>query len=293
MFTPEEEGFGGEEGGLFGGGGFGEEGGGGLFGGEEEGGLGGELGGGGEEGGLGELGGGGGGEEGGGGGPDLGALEGFGADSEHTRFPYHRRPRRIVTGRSTDETRSLPPRKYPKRRIRRPIDVQAEVVTPRGQDHNIELTLGHLPLWDDADTMFGLRRRHAAKILHELDGTDPRLRSKTAKSLPSWLQRKEGLTRLQAEAATYLAMRLGYIPGVALSSDTYDALGRYVTSKMNGSGLTKTITAELNALSATMMATGKTGPDPITRLPMRERTRKQLVGEKSLSHNKLLTGETK
>ena len=289
MFMPEEDTCGDEEGGggLFGGGGggFGDEGGG-LFG--EEGGEDlGELGGGGDEGGLGDLGGGG--DE-GGGGPDVGALEGFGADSEHARFPYHRRPRRIVTAGQREE---LPPsRSRSRRRVRRPVDVQAEVVTSHGRDGNIELTLGRLPLWDDADTMFGLRRRHAAKILDDLDRTDPRLRDKTATSFPAYLRRKEGLTNLQAESATYLAMRLGYIPGVPLSSDTYETLGRYVTSKMNGRGLTKPITAELNALSATMQESGKRGPDPLTRVPMSERVRKTLVGEKKLSHNQLLTGTT-
>lgn len=290
MYMPEEETFGEEgEGGLFGGGGgggFGEEGGG-LFGGEEEGGLGEELGGG-EEGGMGEMGGG---EE--GGAPDMGALEGFGADSEHARFPYHRKPRRIVTAGQRDE---LPaPRSKQRRHIRRSrrsIDVQAEVVTRPGHDKNIALTLGRLPLWDDADTMFGLRRRHAAKILDELDRTDPRMRDKTANSFPSYLRRKEGLTNLQAEAATYLAMRLGYISSVALSSDTYETLGRYVTSKMNGKGLTKQITAELTALSATMQASGKSGPDPLTRVPMSDRVRKTLVSEKKLPHQQLLTGKT-
>jgi hypothetical protein len=282
MAIPEEETFGeeGGAGGLFGGG-FGEEGGG-LFG-EEGGGEGLELGG--EEGGLGELGG----EE-GGGAPGTGALEGFGADSEHARFPYHQRRRRIVTA---GEREALPPPNTKKRRrIRRPKEVTAEVVTRPGHDKNIAMTLGQLPLWDAGDTLFGLRRRHAAKILDHLERTDPHMRDKTARSLPAYLRKREGLTNLQAEAATYLAMRLGYIPRVALSTDTYESLGRYVTSQMNGHGLTKPITQELMALSATMQEAGRREPDLMTRLPMRETTRKQLVGEKDLGHSSILTGKT-
>jgi hypothetical protein len=276
-----EEGMPGEEGGLFGGGGAeGFGGGGGLFGGEEEGGgLFGEEGGeglgelGGEElgGGLGELGGGGGGEETG--------LEGFGADGEHARFPHPRRRPRMVKGNTS--------RRRPQRAVR------AQVMTREGNDPNIERTLSRLPLWDQGDTLFGLSRRHAAKILDRLQRSNPKKLAETARSLPAYLCRKEGLSNLQAESATYLAMRLGYVPHIPLSSDTYETLGRYVSSKMNGQGLTKPITNEFMALSATMQKAGKYTPDAITRVPnVSNRIKKVVMAERKLPHHKVLTGVT-
>lgn len=283
-FIFEEEELG-EEGGLFGGGGGGFGEGGSLFEGEEEIGEGGGGGGlfGGEEGGLGELGGGVGelGEGGGGGGEEAG-LEGFGADTaEHARFPYYRRrPRRITAIGKNARRRAYEP-------------IRAEVLTREGHDANIEKTLSRLPLWDDADTMFGLHRRHAAKILDKLQRSDPKKLEASARSLPAYLCRKEGLSNLQAEAATYLAMRLGLIPHTPLSSDTYETLGRYVSTKMNGQGLTKSITNEFMALSATMQKAGKYTPDAITRVPNMPNRIKQIVAaERKLPHHKILTGVT-
>jgi len=278
---------GGEGGGLFGGemgGGLGEEGGG-LFGGEEEGGglFGGE-----EEGGLGELGGG---EE--PGGLGEGVEEGFGAGTEHARFRYKKRPqRRRVTARgrgrrrreSSDTVYSKPP----------PVHVHAEVITSKGQDAHVDETLALMPLWDDGDTLFGLRRRHAAKIMDQLQRSDPKVIEKTARSLPAMLIRREGLTHLQAEAAVYLAMRLGLIPHIELSTDTYETLGRYVSGRMNGSGLTQPITNELLALSTTMQRAGKYTPDRITQLPsgVSARIKQAVAAERSLPHHKVLTGVT-
>lgn len=141
--------------------------------------------------------------------------------------------------------------------------------------------------------MFGLRRRHAAKILDTLQHTNPKKLAKNARSLPAYLCRKEGLSNLQAESATYLAMRLGYIPHIPLSSDTYEVLGRYVSSRMNGSGLTKPITNEFMALSATMQKAGKLPPSPMTRVPnTSNRIKKIVAAEKALPHHKVLTGVT-
>lgn len=254
-----------------------------LFGGEGGGGADEELGGGGlGDLGAGELGGGGpiggGGDLGGGASeetfstPALDSLEGFGADTEHSRFPIKKR--------------------------KTPIQVHAEVITPPGKDKNIEDTLKRLPLWDDGDTLFGLRRRHAAKILDVLDHTDPKRRKKVVSTLPVFLRRKEGLTHLQSEALLYLGMRLGYVPPVTLDSETYEALSRYVTSKMNGSGLTKPITTELTSLSAIMQVAGKiSSPFSMEKNGSAGETRRMLPPvlqhEKKLHHSKILTGVTK
>ncbi len=101
------------------------------------------------------------------------------------------------------------------------------------------------------------------------------------------------MSNLQAESATYLAMRLGYIPHIPLSSDTYETLGRYVSSKMNGKGLTKTVTNEFMALSATMQKAGKLPPSPMTRIPnVSNRIKRVVAAEKALPHHQVLTGVT-
>ena len=297
IYAIDEEEFGaaGEEGGLFGGegrGGFGGEEGGLFGGGEEAGELFGE--GGGEEGGLeleggdfgGELGG-------GGGGGEEGGLfpEGFGADSEHARFPYPQKRRRIIRGKRREELASHSTKKKRHRRSRRP---RAEIITRRGHDANIERTLAQLPLWDKGDTLFGLKRRHAAKILDRLQRSNPKKLADSARSLPAYLCRKEGLSNLQAESATYLAMRLNYIPHIPLSSDTYETLGRYVSSRMNGQGLTKSVTNEFMALSATMQTAGKYTPDAMTRVPnVSNQIKKIVTAERKLPHHQVLTGVTK
>ena len=149
-------------------------------------------------------------------------------------------------------------------------------------------------MWDKGDTLFGLKRRHAAKILDRLQRSNPKKLADSARSLPAYLCRKEGLSNLQAESATYLAMRLNYIPHIPLSSDTYETLGRYVSSRMNGQGLTKSVTNEFMALSATMQTAGKYTPDAMTRVPnVSNQIKKIVTAERKLPHHQVLTGVTK
>ncbi len=132
--------------------------------------------------------------------------------------------------------------------------------------NNLVEDLKKLPLWDGDGGLFGLSRRQVAKILDRIDHTDPRAdrRQKLAESLPRTLQRDEGLDRMQAQVIQYLAIRMGFVPPISLSSDTFDFLRKYIVGKMNGNGLTKAVTNEIVMLTKIAEASGRPNQASLT-----------------------------
>lgn len=143
-----------------------------------------------------------------------------------------------------------------------------------------------VPLWDENDSLFGMPRRHFAKILHEVSLSSPSAISRKELADRLYIHlKKEGLSQLQVESVLYLGMRLGYIPSIKLPSETYDVFAKLVTSKMNGHGLTKDVAQELIAISRL------SGEE---RTPARVLSRDYLKlvpnGERSLPASRVLTG---
>lgn len=240
-----------EEGGEFGGGGletFEEEFG--LPGGEEE--EGGGFPEGGEEE---EAPGGGGAEE----APPAAPEEGFGADLAASRFsvPSSRRPKKMITALGNGEG-------------------------------DLIKKLEAFPIWDSREMFFDLPARKVAKLLHEIGSTNPDSgeRARLAKTLPrKW--KKEGLTDIQRQVLAYLSMRLGYIPIVRLQPQIYTYLKRWMTERMEQSGLTGAITQEFYALSR---LSGMDSPRKKKIESPSFMKRYQNRAENRLSENQILTG---
>jgi len=236
-----------------------------------------DLGGGGED--LGELGGGeaggdlgelGGGEVGGGGGAEelppaapAGGEGGFGggADLLKPRFPLPERSPKMILGQAR-----------------------------RQAQQNILEQLKKIPLWDRDTGLYGMTRRQVAKILDRIDHTDPRpdRRLKLAHGLARELRRTEGLDSMQAELVQYLAVRMGYVPPIPLSEETFDRLRKFIVGRMNGNGLTKAISNEIVMLSKVAEAGGRKPSSQLSKMvaPMQALPR----AEASLPENMVLTG---
>ena len=147
--------------------------------------------------------------------------------------------------------------------------------------------LEELPLWDENETFFSVPKRRVAQILYKVAQTDPYEdeRSKLANTLYKKL-RKEGFNDIQAQGLLYVAIRLGYIPPVELSSEIHSLLSHYVSGKMNGRGMTKAIANELVAL-ARLSGHREDEVKPLSVDHMRNLLSNR---ERSLPHNKTLTG---
>lgn len=250
--------------------GLGGEGGGGLEGFDLGGGGGeglGELGGEEAGGGLGELGGG---EEAGGGAEELppaapagGGEFGGGAGLLQPRFSLPERSPKMILGRAR-----------------------------RQSQQNILKLLEGIPLWDNDTGLYGLSRRQVAKILDRIDHTDPRpdRRKRLAQNLSRTLRRSEGLDAMQAELVQYLAVRLGYVPPVALSEEVFDRLRKFIVGRMNGNGLTKAISNEIVMLSKIAEAGGRKPSSQLSKMvaPLQVLPR----GESALPESMILTGVT-
>jgi len=131
---------------------------------------------------------------------------------------------------------------------------------------NLVEELKKFPLWDGDGSLFGMSRRQVAKILDRIDHTNPSAesRKKIATSLPQQLQRDEGLDRMQAQVVQYLAIRMGFVPPVALSSEAFDFLRKYIVGKMNGQGLTRAVTTEIVMLTKVADAGGRVRENKLT-----------------------------
>jgi hypothetical protein len=209
-----------------------------------------------------------GGEAGGGGAAELppaaptpGAGEGFGADLAKARFPL--KP-------------TIPTRKVIAQRLK--------------VANNIVKDLEAIPVWDADGALFGLTQRRVAKILDRIDHTNPehKHRQKLATNLPQELRRKEGLDSMQATMVQYLAIRLGFIPPVQIPEESFDRLRKFIVSRMDGNGLTKSVSNEIVMLSKIAEAGGRRGNsklakfvDPVGIIPRYEG---------HLSDNRVLTG---
>ena len=195
----------------------------------------------------------------------AGGEEGAGADLEHARFP-------VKPQKPTKEVYAAPHR------------VKKTNYRVLGKD--IINMLGELPLWDENETLFSLPKRRVAQILYKVAQTDPhederiKLANKLYKSL-----RKDGFNDIQSQCILYIAVRLGYIPPVELSSEIYSLLSKYVSNKMNGR-MTKAIANELVAL-ARLSGHNEGDVRPLSVDQMRNLLSNR---ERSLPHNKTLTG---
>lgn len=197
------------------------------------------------------------------GGEDTGGMEagpgGAGAGVDAARFTPRPRPERLIKARAAAAT-------------------------------NLVEELRKLPLWDGDGSLFGLSRRQVAKILDRIDHTDPRAdrRSKLAASLPRTLQRDEGLDRIQSQVVQYLAIRLGFVPPIQLSTEAFDFLRKYIVGRMNGNGLTKAVTNEIVMLTKIADAGGRKRNSPRSELVDPERLMPRF--ESSLPESQVLTG---
>ena len=138
--------------------------------------------------------------------------------------------------------------------------------------------------------MFGLTPRRVAKILDRIDHTDPtpRKRLLLAQDLPRKLRQDEGLDRMQSEVVQYLAMRMGYVPPVGLTDETFDRLRQYITSEMESKGLTRAITNEIVMLSKIAEAGGRKINSTLSKTINPVSLTKRHGG--ALPDNRLLTG---
>lgn len=155
--------------------------------------------------------------------------------------------------------------------------------------------LNALPLWDENDTLLGLHLRRAAEILDRIGRSDPAKeeRLKLATTLCPKL-RQHGLSQIQTEVLQYLAMRLGYLPKMSISEETYDVIGQLALDKMNGHGLTREITQELIAISRIKGELPRQEPQlPVKGWPPRNQldyVKAVFKAERSLGHRHVLTG---
>jgi hypothetical protein len=152
-----------------------------------------------------------------------------------------------------------------------------------------------LPLWDEQDTLLSLPLRRAAEVLDQVGRSDPSKleRLKVAASFSQKL-RKHDFNQIQTEVLQYLSMRLGYLPKMSISEETYDTISRIALSKMNGHGLTGEITQELIAISRIKGERSHQEPTlPRQGWPPRnqlEYIKEVFRGERSLKHRQVLTG---
>lgn len=162
--------------------------------------------------------------------PTPGAGGGFGADLAKARFKVKPLPQNVVVG----SARSF-----------------------SGTD--IVKELEKIPVWSDDGSLFGLSKRRVAKILDRIDHTNPRKdkRQRLADNLPRELARKEGLDRMQATVIQYLAIRLGFVPPIAMQEEAFDSLRKFIVSRMGGNGLTRAISNEIVMLSKIAEAGGR------------------------------------
>jgi len=191
--------------------------------------------------------------------------EGAGAALDHARFPVE-------------------PKKPTKEVYAAPHRVKKSNYRILGKD--IIGLLSELPLWDENETFFSLPKRRIAQVLYKVAQTDPHEdeRIKLASTLYKGL-RKEGFNDIQAQSILYIAIRLGYIPPVELSSEIYSLLSKYITTRMNGR-MTKAIANELVAL-ARLSGHNENEIRPLSVDQFRNILSNR---ERSLPHNKTLTG---
>jgi hypothetical protein len=152
---------------------------------------------------------------------------------------------------------------------------------PKALSMDLEKLLDKLPLWDEGDTVFGVRKRRVAYHIDKIGRLDPKYRKdrEIFKSL-----HRDGLNTLQSDMVIYCAARMGVLQNPRLYSESISCLEKYLTDKANGQ-FTKQITAELEALTRVTKMSQKPG---ISRVGFAK-----LISKDNLPHNKLLTGITK
>ncbi len=192
-----------------------------------------------------------GGEEDFGGGADLGGEEpAGGAEEAPPAAPEAPGAPEEGFGASTEGSRF---------NIDRPRLQQVLAGVKEGTVRNLIGELDQIPLWDENKTVFGVPQRRMAKILDRILRSDPdkHKRTKVAKRLLIDLERKEGLTRRQAEATQYVATRMGIVPPVELPSEVFEPLVKYVLDRVNGNGINKKMAHEIRMLSRISEACGR------------------------------------
>lgn len=183
------------------------------------------------------------------------------------------------------------------------------VETPPGQSRVVVATeprtimdkLNGLPIWDGDGAFFGMPKRRYAKMLNDIRQTDPAwtARQRLAKTLPRTWRRNENLSELQTQMTGYLAMRLGLLPPMKLKPQTYGLVRQWLGQRMNGEGLTGSLSKEIVALNrlSELVRTNRRqkNMDAFERDMYRKRKdrslRQRYRGEGRLADSELLTGK--